>query len=98
MWLQLGKRSCDPGKSETWKMDGEAWATVRDVEDHLGSLATWPLWSRDLCLSEHLSYLERATITGFLIGNKLPPLTFAVSCVACCHTGPQGVHLQGRWL
>jgi hypothetical protein len=51
---------------------------ITDIEDHLGVLASWPVWApRELLLKDHLSVTDRCTLTCFVLGNKLPPLTYA---------------------
>ena len=50
---------------------------LADVEDLMGPLHAWPVWARELLLKQHLSDSERYTLTLFVMGNKLPPFTYA---------------------
>ena len=47
------------------------------IEDHIGQLWNWPVKYARLCISKHLRYQERFTLTMFLLGNRLPPVLLA---------------------
>ena len=63
--------------ARTMSIDLSVHSCLADVEDLMGPLHAWPVWARELLLKQHLSDSERYTLTLFVMGNKLPPFTYA---------------------
>ena len=48
----------------------------KQLEDHIGEIATWPKWARQLALAPLLDK-QGFTLTTFLLGNRVPPIVIA---------------------
>ena len=49
----------------------------KHLSDHIGEIATWPKWARQLALAPLLDKRARFTLTTFLLGNRVPPIVIA---------------------
>ena len=49
----------------------------KHFSDHIGEIATWPKWARQLALAPLLDKRARFTLTTFLLGNRVPPIVIA---------------------
>ena len=49
----------------------------KHFSDHIGEIATWPKWARQLALAPLLDKRARFTLTTFLLSNRVPPIVIA---------------------